>query len=397
MPAPARSAHIAKGRAIHNERFIAGLSNDTANLLLAVAVCLDIHVGPAVGDQSAPANAADQAADIAVLLGLSGTGNVARGIAVIDHTPAARRAALQRRRQNTRVRARFRVGEPVVDLGVRHAKIVDPALIADHAEEARNFQIGRFRRRADRQPGNGVAAAVKNAAKAHGGVAVIMADRRPLRIRNVHIRVQPHIRARIAFARIDGRRKITQLLARLQDIRIILRAGAGGKNGVIRSRARVRAGLRFLCLGLAQRVLDSRLDPIAASRCTGDAVDLIDLFCGTHALKAGKQRLRVLPVTRGFLLADRLDPGDSPVGNRHAQGDVTPITRTGSLIHAVLIDSPHSFRRKKLLHRESRIGIRLLTRIHGIGRERAAEHQQYRQYQRQEPVPSYFLHLFNLL
>ena len=357
-------ADRAECRAVDDRGIVARPADDAARAGIA-ALGRDLHVRPGVAHQALAAAVADNTADVGVVI-VTGriTNDRAADPAAVDH------AALAGSRRQNADRRVFICGF-VVDKRILDTQIADRAALADKAEEAGIRTRGGLGLRADGQAGDRVVVAVEDAVEA----AVVAANRRPALAGEVKIGVERDVLARVSLTAVDRGRERLELIDRTDQIRVGLRAGAGGKD----------AAARLLRRGderLAQRIVDRSLDTVAALGRAGNAVDLGAV--GLDDLVKERRNILRVPIALLFL-ADELHLGDLAVGDGHFDLDLAVFKAlSGAFIDAVLVGrAPECIRCGQ---------VAACAGVHGIGRERAADEHDHQQHQRQEPFGDCLVH-----
>ena len=212
-------ADRAERRAVDDRGIVARPADDPARAGIA-ALGRDLHVRPGVAHQALAAVIADDTADVGVVVV---TGRIAddraADPAAVDHAAVAGAG-----RQNGDCRVFIR--GLVVDERILDAQVADRTALADKAEEAGILIRGGLGFRADGQAGDRVVVAVEDAVEA----AAVAADRRPALAGEVEIGVERNILARVGLTTVDRGSERLDLVDRADQIRVRLRAGAGGKD-----------------------------------------------------------------------------------------------------------------------------------------------------------------------
>ena len=357
-------ADRAERRAVDDRGIVARPADDPARAGIA-ALGHDLHVRPGVAHQALAAVIADDTADVGVVVV---TGRIAddraADPAAVDHAAVAGAG-----RQNGDCRVFIR--GLVVDERILDAQVADRTALADKAEEAGILIRGGLGFRADGQAGDRVVVAVEDAVEA----AAVAADRRPALAGEVEIGVERNILARVGLTTVDRGRERLDLVDRADQIRVRLRADAGGKD----------AGVRLLRLGderLAQRVVDRGFDAVAAHGRAGNTVDLGAV--GLDDIVKERGDIHSFPIALLFL-ADEFHLGDLAVGDGHFDLDLAIFEAlSGALIDTVLVA------RALLGIHCGQIAAR--AGVRGIGRERAADEHDHQQHQGQEPFGDCLVH-----
>ena len=202
------------------------------------------------------------------------------------------------------------------------------------------------------------------------------ADRRPALTRQIQICIERDILALIRLTAVDRSRKCIELIDRTDQVWVRFCTGTSGKN----------AGFRLFRLRdkrLAQRVVDRRLDTVAALGCTGNTVNLRTI--GLYDLVKERGNVLRVPV-RLLVLADKLYIGNLAVRNRYLDFDLAvPIALSGPLIDTVFVGRAP----KCVLCGQ----VAVCAGVHGIGRERAADEHDHQQHQGQEPFGECLVHV----